>query len=66
MSDKVLKVALFDGNNASLAPYAAFEVRVQDGLSAGLVKRIVHELGGKKFKAALDEALIKLLPAKPK
>jgi hypothetical protein len=36
---------------------SAFDVRIQEGLSFGLVKRIVHELAGKRFKAALDTAL---------
>jgi hypothetical protein len=56
MSDAVLKVSI----SAAGAELSSFDVRIQEGLSFGLVKRIVHELAGKRFKAALDSALAKL------
>lgn len=62
MSDKVLVVSIFDGGTE----LSSFEVRIQEGLSFGLVKRIVHELAGKRFKAALDSALAKMLAPIPK
>ena len=62
MSDVVWKVSISRvGQNE---PLSWFEIRVQEGLSFGLVKRIVHELAGKKFKAALDTALSSLVPSK--
>jgi hypothetical protein len=58
MSDTVLNVSITSNNKL----LHGFDIRIQEGLSFGLVKRIVHEMGCKKFKAALDKALENLDP----
>ena len=55
MSDPVLRIKFENGDGKPLA--SSIEIRLLEGLSLGLCKKIVKEVTDKKMPASLDAAL---------